>query len=100
MIETSSVDFAQVHKLTHCRTPVALFYTGEPEVPKSYIEGTTTQLNSHCSQLFRSSGLRSLLNLEDLSRNFIRTFCNIMQQTSKIASKILAKILNSLSRQH
>ncbi len=41
-------------------------------------------------------GLKSLLNVEDLTRNFIRKSCKIMQKISNTASKILAKIFTKI----
>ncbi len=41
-------------------------------------------------------GTPQLLNLEDLSTNLLRTSCNIMKETSKTASEILAKIFTKI----
>ncbi|XP_063714091.1 dynein axonemal heavy chain 5-like isoform X5 [Symsagittifera roscoffensis] len=41
---STSVDYTQIHKHTDNRTPIALFYSREPEVPRFYVEDAAKKL--------------------------------------------------------
>ncbi|XP_075255403.1 dynein axonemal heavy chain 5-like isoform X4 [Convolutriloba macropyga] len=46
-----SVDYTQIHKHTNNRTPIALFYTREPEVSRYYVEDAAKKLGVKITSL-------------------------------------------------